>query len=79
MEPWGTPALTGHSCEDFPSRTAQSCLSPKQEEIRPNIWPEIPQDLHFPKKTSMPGGNTETFSGAAVVQRSAIMTVIKHL
>ena len=24
MEPWGTPALTRYSCEDFPSRTTQS-------------------------------------------------------
>ena len=26
MDPWGTPALTGYSCEDFPSRTTQSHL-----------------------------------------------------
>ena len=26
MEPWGTPALTRYSCEDFPSRTTQSHL-----------------------------------------------------
>ena len=24
MESWGTPALTGYSCEDFPSRTTRS-------------------------------------------------------
>ena len=24
MKPWGTPALAGYSCEDFPSRTAQT-------------------------------------------------------
>ena len=24
MNPWGTPALTGYSCEDFLSRTTQS-------------------------------------------------------
>ena len=45
MEPWGTPALTGYSCEDFPSRTTQSHLLLRKEEIRPNIWPEIPEDL----------------------------------
>ena len=39
MEPWGTPALTGYYCEDFPSRTS---LLLRKEEIRPNIWPEIP-------------------------------------
>ena len=42
MEPWGTPALTGYSCEDFPSRTTWSRLLLRKEEIRPNIWPEIP-------------------------------------
>ena len=45
MEPWGTPALTAYSCEDFPSRTTQSRLLLRKKEIRPNIWPEIPQDL----------------------------------
>ena len=42
MEPWGTSALTGYSCEDSPSRTTQSCVLPRKEEIRPNNWPEIP-------------------------------------
>ena len=42
LEPWNTPALTGYSCEDFPSRTTQSRLLLKKEEIGPNIWPEIP-------------------------------------
>ena len=45
MEPWGTPALTGYSCENFPSRTTRSCLLLRKEEIRPNIWPEIPGDI----------------------------------
>ena len=26
MDPWGTPALTGYSCGDFPSITTQRCL-----------------------------------------------------
>ena len=26
MEPWGTPALTGYSCEDFTSKTTSSDL-----------------------------------------------------
>ena len=42
MEPWEIPALTGYSCEDFPSRTTQSRRLMRKEEIRPNIWPEIP-------------------------------------
>ena len=42
MEPWGISALTGYSCEDFPSRTTQSCLLLRKEEISTNIWPEIP-------------------------------------
>ena len=44
MNPWGTPALTRYSCEDFSSR-ATSRLLLRKEEIRPNIWPEIPNDL----------------------------------
>ena len=31
METWGTPALTGYSCEDFPSRTTQSDLLQRKE------------------------------------------------
>ena len=45
MDPWGTPELTGYSCEDFPSRTTWSCLLMGKEEIRPNIWPETLYDL----------------------------------
>ena len=45
MEPWGSPALTGHSCENFPSRTTRRHLLLRKEEVRPNISPEIPQDL----------------------------------
>ena len=44
MEHWETPALTGYSCEDFPCRTTWSCVLLRQE-IRQNIWPEIPYDL----------------------------------
>ena len=42
MEPWGTPALARCSCKDFPSRTAQSRLLLRKEQIRTNIWPETP-------------------------------------
>ena len=42
MGPWGNPALTGYSCEDFPTRIIQSHLFLRQDKIRPNIWPEIP-------------------------------------
>ena len=45
IEPWGTPALTRYSCEDSPSRPTRSRLLLRKEEIRPNIWPEIPLDL----------------------------------
>ena len=37
MEPRETPALTGYSYEDFPSRTTRSRLLLRKEEIRPNI------------------------------------------
>ena len=36
MDPWRTPALPGYSCENLPSRTTW------KEEIRPNVWSEIP-------------------------------------
>ena len=32
-----TPALTGYSSENFPSRTTRSCLLLRKEGIRPNI------------------------------------------
>ena len=35
-EPWATPQLTGYSCKDSPSRTTQSSLLLRKEEIRPN-------------------------------------------
>ena len=37
MEPLGTPALNGYSCEDFPSTTTPSRLLLRKDEIRPNI------------------------------------------
>ena len=52
MEPWGSPALTGSSCKDFPSRTIRSRPLLRQDELCPNIWPEI--RLKFVQKTSMP-------------------------
>ena len=33
IKPRGTPALTGYSCKDFPSRTTSSCLLLRKEEI----------------------------------------------
>ena len=36
MEPQGTPALTGLSCEEFPSRTTRSHLLLRKTEIRVN-------------------------------------------
>ena len=52
-EPWGTAALTGYSCEDFPSGTTRSRLLLRKEEIKLNIWPEIPC-LEFVKNSSIP-------------------------
>ena len=57
MEPWGIPALTGYSFEGFPFRTTRSCpllrkftyeiiyLQNFTDELRPNIWLEIPFNL----------------------------------
>ena len=39
IDPWGTPALTGYSCEDYPSRITWICLLLEKEKIRPNNWP----------------------------------------
>ena len=47
MEPWETSALTGYSREDYPSRVTRNRLLMRKDEIRPNIWLEIPQDLHL--------------------------------
>ena len=44
MEIWETPALTGYSCEDFPSRTIGNRQLLRKDKRRPNISPEIPQD-----------------------------------
>ena len=49
-KPWGTPALTEYSSEDFPSRTTQSQQLLRKEEIRPNIWPGIPKDLSLRRR-----------------------------
>ena len=54
MDPWGTPALTGYFCEDFPSRTTRSHLLLRKEEIRPDIWPEILQDLSLWRRPACP-------------------------
>ena len=40
-EPWGTPTLTGYSCEDLRSRTTWDRLLLRKEKIRSNIWTEI--------------------------------------
>ena len=48
MKHWVTPTLlTGYSCEDFPFRATWNLLLPRKEEMRPNIWPEIPSDLRL--------------------------------
>ena len=64
-EPWETPALTGYSCEDFQSRTTQSCLLLTKEEKKPNFWPEIIW-LQFVKKTSMLNPVKSLISSATV-------------
>ena len=49
MEPWGTPGLTGYSCEGFPSAT-ESRLLIRKDELRSNAWPEIPWDLSLRRR-----------------------------
>ena len=50
MEPWGTPALAGYSCEDFPYRITWSSLLLSKEDIRSNTWPEIPYGFSLWKR-----------------------------
>ena len=50
MEFWRTPTLSGYSWEDFLSRTTQSLLLLRKDEIRSNIWPEIPQNLSLGRR-----------------------------
>ena len=45
MEPSRTPAVTGNSYEDFPSRATRSRLLLRKRKIRPNILPKTPSDL----------------------------------
>ena len=42
VDPSGTPALTGYSCEDFPIRTTETHLLQWKEEKRANTCREIP-------------------------------------
>ena len=48
MKTLETPALTGHCCENFSSRTTGKHLLLRRNKIRQNIWPEIPceEDLY---------------------------------
>ena len=41
MEPWGTPVLTGYSCEDFSFSTTWTHLLLRKDKIISNAWPEI--------------------------------------
>ena len=36
-DPYGTPVKNRYSCEDVPSKTTQSCLLLRKDEIKPNI------------------------------------------
>ena len=53
IEHWRTTVLMGYSCKDFPSRTTQSCLLPRNGKTRPTTQTEIPL-YEFVKKTSEP-------------------------
>ena len=37
IEPWEAAALTGYSCEDYPSRTIGTRLLLRKDKIRPNV------------------------------------------
>ena len=52
MEPWGTPALAGNYCEDFPFRTTWSRLLLRKGEKTAKYLTSNSTRLKFVKKTS---------------------------
>ena len=74
MKPWGTPALTGYSCKDFPSRTTRSRLLLRKEEIRPISALKF-HKTKFMKKTSMP--NPVKSIGYVKCHSSSILRLVK--
>ena len=50
MEPWRTLALTGYSCEDFPSKATRNYLLLKNDETRRNITHRIRSNRNMVKK-----------------------------
>ena len=65
MEPWGTPALTGYSHENFPSRTILSTLLLRKKEIRLNIRHENSEDLSLQRRPTW-----QTLSKALNISRA---------
>ena len=53
MDPWGTPALTGYSCEDFSSRTTWSLLLLKKRRNKAKYLTWNSVRPKFVKKTSL--------------------------
>ena len=51
MDPWGTPALTGYSCKDFPSRTTKEHQLLRKKKAKYLTWNSV--RLKFVKKVSM--------------------------
>ena len=50
MDPWGTPALTGYSCEEFPSRTTWRRLEELEEgDLNKTSMPKSVKDLGYIK------------------------------
>ena len=50
MEPWGSLALTGYSCENFQSRTNQCHLLSSNDKIRPSTRLDFPSDLSLGRR-----------------------------
>ena len=51
MDPRGTLALSGYSCEDFPSRTTQNRLLLRKRKRKPNIRPVKRTSMSNPVKS----------------------------
>ena len=55
MEPWGTPTLTGYSCDDLASRTNQRRLLLREIELdaTARIAPDLLKALAIPSDTTV--------------------------
>ena len=82
MKSWETPALTGYSSEDFPSRSICSYLLLGKEEIRPNIWPKITWDLNLWRRpacqTLLKALNISSTTAQVALDLLKVLAILSH-